>query len=516
MARPSVSIELSTSRISRLLRPLRTKCIALAAVHPTSSATTSTYGSKPCSVQPHLLEVLPPPDTIRSYHVDHRSVASLRAALYAVRDSFREIVVKTKPAGEFAAGRRVPRLADLCSTIVGQNMEGEEDSPADAEEDSEEFSEMENIEKLYEIIPVQYRRSALLAHSLDIILRFPHHFTLLSILFDVCLQHDLYHESCVLLHLLLRAAVSSASGAGSVPLCHPANSNYLLDLCRKWRGADHPTSVFIRMLSTVLVEAPRSELWGCKALAKFTRELHSQDFQSLIDMASQIVSSLADVQVQEPQRSPTKHRTVGTKKSLLMDQLNVWLNYSSSFPPADSILEFLERCYQSGVHRNSSESLAATVACWATHFLPSASREIHPTIYRLLQDISPTVTTYSLLVRKCLDTKQAAAVKLQDSRTLLQGYAGCLRTNKLLVLEASLWACALRFVETSIGAYDSQHELSLYREELMDLVECAERRCFGSPSACQNGFSIGVGLGGKHAVLGPTRLSSRQKGQASP
>jgi hypothetical protein len=87
-------------------------------------------------------------------------VASLRAALYAVRDCFREIVVKTIRArrevpAETLKGK-VPRLADLCSIIVGENMEGEEDLPNDAEEDSElELNEMENI---YEIIPVQYRR----------------------------------------------------------------------------------------------------------------------------------------------------------------------------------------------------------------------------------------------------------------------------------------------------------------------------------------------------------------------
>lgn len=123
-------------------------------MHPTSGATASTYGSKSRAVESHPLDILPPPDTLRSYHVEHRSVASLRAALYAVRDCFREIVVKTRPAE--ALRRKVPRLADLCSIIVGENMESEEDLPNDAEEDSElELSEMENI---YEIIPVQYRR----------------------------------------------------------------------------------------------------------------------------------------------------------------------------------------------------------------------------------------------------------------------------------------------------------------------------------------------------------------------
>jgi hypothetical protein len=64
-------------------------------------------------------------------------------------------VIKTKPVEASGTEQRVPRLADLCSTIVGENMEGEEDLTAGAEEDSEQLAEMENI---YEIIPVQYRR----------------------------------------------------------------------------------------------------------------------------------------------------------------------------------------------------------------------------------------------------------------------------------------------------------------------------------------------------------------------
>ncbi|KAJ6593696.1 hypothetical protein B0H19DRAFT_31626 [Mycena capillaripes] len=475
MARSSLprNSELSTSRISRLLRPLRTKCIALAIFPSTPCATTSTYGSKACSVEYCPLDILPPPDSVRSYHVDHRSVAGLRAALYAVRNCFQEIVIKTKQLQASGAPQRIPRLADLCSTIVGENIEGEDNLAADGE-DLEQLTEVESI---YEVIPVQYRRSALLTHSLDIILRCPHHFTLLSILLDVSLQHNLYHESCVLLHRLLQAAVSPASETGSARLCHPAHSNYLIDLCRKWSDT-HPTSVLIGILTTVLVETARPELWCCKALAKFTRELHNQDFQSLIHMASQLVTSVAEVR--------SKRRTFGIEESFLTNQLNKWLNYSSSFPPSEDstlILEFLEQCRRSGVHQKTSESesLAATVVCWATHYLPVAMPGADTSIYRLLKDVSPSVTIYNLLVEKSFIKE--TTVKLQDTRLLLQRYARCLRAKNLLLLEASLWACTLRFVEVSterFGPCSSRQEVSLYREELMELVDDAERRCFGS------------------------------------
>lgn len=152
---------LSTSRITRLLRPLRTKCIALATMHPTpchSKHLAWTYGSKTCSADVRPLDILPPPDSVRSYHTDHRSVSGLRAAIYGVRDCFRDIVLKTKPIDGVAPPGRITRLADLCSIIVGQTMQGE-DFGMDAEEDSEQLAEMEN---LYEFIPVQYRRCAFL------------------------------------------------------------------------------------------------------------------------------------------------------------------------------------------------------------------------------------------------------------------------------------------------------------------------------------------------------------------
>ncbi|KAJ7251776.1 hypothetical protein B0H12DRAFT_633624 [Mycena haematopus] len=369
-------------------------------------------------------------------------------------------------------------------------MEGDEDS--DAGEDLEQLSE---IEKIYEVIPMQYRRFVLLAHSLDIILRSPHHFTLLSILLDVSLQHELYHESCVILHWLLRATVSPASDAETPRLCHTVHSNYLIDLGKKWAEAALPMSVFVRVLTTNLVEAvPRacSDLWTCHALTRFTRKLSAQDFPSLLNMASTIIaSSLGDghLQTEEPHEDPLcKRRTCSTTESSLTDQLNKWLNHSSSFPPfQNSILEFLDQCCRSGAHRGPSKSLAATIACWATHYLatttPNAST--HSTLHRLLNDVSPTVTMYNALVERIFGIEQTTTTKLQDSRATLQVYADRLRANNLLLLEASLWACALRFAETSadLGVCALGNEVSLYREELMVLVDDAERRCFQAPQS---------------------------------
>ncbi|KAJ7782868.1 hypothetical protein B0H16DRAFT_1494687 [Mycena metata] len=474
---------LSTSRISRLLRPLRTKCIALTAAYPTTYAKPVAYGSRTTSDESPPLNVLPPPDASQT---DHRSVATLRAALYGVQACFREIVIKTQPPEPSRAGQRVPRLADLCSTIVGENIEGEDASTA---EDSDQLAAMEN---LYEFIPVQYRRSALLAHSLDITLRCPHHFTLLSILLDVCLQYDLEHESRFLLERLLQVAVSPIADANSpLRLCHPAHSNYLFDLLLKWNGAGRPPTGFIGILTTVLVQAARPELWSCKALTRFARGLQQQDFRSFMDMASQLVGSLV---ADEPHETLIrKHRTFGAEESSLTVQLNKWLNYSSPFPPSEHwpwIFEFLEQCRQSGVHRNIADPLAATVACWATHYLSITAPADDTCLHQLLKEISPTVTMYNHLIEKSFGIRQTTPPKLEEIRDILQAYACCLRAKGLLLLEASLWACALRFTETSkdlLGPCVSREKIARYREELMDLVDDAERRCFGrlGSSPCQ-------------------------------
>ncbi|KAJ7675103.1 hypothetical protein B0H17DRAFT_1081797 [Mycena rosella] len=474
MARLTKNFEsqgLSTQRISRLLRPLRTKCIALAAMHPpVCYKNPASYGSKARSVEFNPLDNLPPPDSVRSYHVDHGSVATLRAAIYAVRDSFCDIVVKTKaPEAEGSVhAHRVPRLADLCSIIVGEHMQADEDFGAEVEEDSDQLGE---VEYLYEIIPVQYRRSALLAHALDIILRCPHHCTLLSILLDVSLQHDLYHESFVLIHWLLHASVSPASGVGSgLRLCHSAHSNYLVDLAQKWKGAGRPTGAFVRILTETLVKAARPELWRCKALGKFVRELHNHDFHSFFGMVGELVSSIDDIQPDKPHRNESRglHKCgpFRTEEISFADQLNRWLNYSSPFGlshPQDStpIVEFLERCRQSRVHQNA-DSLGATVVCWATHYLSEGA---------LSADIHTAISRFGV--------NETSMGRLQDSRVILQTYASCLRAEHLLLLEASLWACILRFVEASLGHWGTEKEVGLYREQLIELVEDAEQRCFG-------------------------------------
>jgi hypothetical protein len=157
LARSLEAQGLSPPRISRLLRPLRTKCITLATSHPADGNLVSTYGRSARPAELHPLDILPPPDSARLCQADNRSVASLRAAIYAVRDCFRDIVLKTKTAEPPGSRERVTRLADLCAIVVGENMQVDEKFEADTEEDSEELAE---IECLYEIIPVQYRRSA--------------------------------------------------------------------------------------------------------------------------------------------------------------------------------------------------------------------------------------------------------------------------------------------------------------------------------------------------------------------
>lgn len=86
----------------------------------------------------------------------------ITSKLYAVRDAFKEIAIKTQPRHPVASNRkhsdsvggqmRVPSLASLCATVVGVNMEqgrGLEDTLED---------DLDLLSPIYEAVPLQYRR----------------------------------------------------------------------------------------------------------------------------------------------------------------------------------------------------------------------------------------------------------------------------------------------------------------------------------------------------------------------
>jgi len=174
-----VDDKLSTSRIHRLLRPLRNRCISLAsfATGVCRSGIRTTYVSQTSgddidgSLFPPLSVLQPPMDMSARIHFDKHRIDSLEMSrkVYAVRDCFHDIVSKT---GKHRAGTAAMTgtqqfamsLAAICSIVVGKNMQ------CGAEENSDDIEDANLVNDIYEAIPLQYRRYVSITASLFLIL----------------------------------------------------------------------------------------------------------------------------------------------------------------------------------------------------------------------------------------------------------------------------------------------------------------------------------------------------------
>jgi hypothetical protein len=160
--------DIPTSRISRLLRSLRVKCSALESSSSTATASKqycTVYSTK--SIAPSDLGSTPPLQLLAHPNSSSNRVyfsqadienQALAKRIYAIRDAFRDIVVKsdTEHSIQTVHALRVPRLAELCANIIGADLEAEPDS-----EDEESLQDVEfdnRAEELYEFVPSRYRR----------------------------------------------------------------------------------------------------------------------------------------------------------------------------------------------------------------------------------------------------------------------------------------------------------------------------------------------------------------------
>lgn len=169
---------LTTSRIARLFRPLRAKCLAFPAPLPSSQTTRKhhapiKYGSSfkgasnsqptNVSLRAFSLTPIPRPERLTQFDVPSpdalRDLLALSRRIYDVRDAFNNLLQAVY--GKWPEPpRRVPRLGAMCAAIVGRHIDGQTEDVSDEEgEDSEdEMTEMDVLDELYEAVPAHYRR----------------------------------------------------------------------------------------------------------------------------------------------------------------------------------------------------------------------------------------------------------------------------------------------------------------------------------------------------------------------
>ena len=169
-------VELSVTRINRLLRPLRNKCAVLASTtsRPSGSAAPITYASSSLSLlearAPTPLDVLHDPKHIISRtHQESRSLDAQARQIYAVTNAYRNVVQAALPEAHDGSRRALLPLTDVCAASVGRSIRGEvARCLAAIEGGPDETQETALIDELYESVPVRFRRCVSCPSSRDV------------------------------------------------------------------------------------------------------------------------------------------------------------------------------------------------------------------------------------------------------------------------------------------------------------------------------------------------------------
>ena len=169
--------ELTTSKINRLFRTLRSKCASLGSFKPASSKPTVsvTYGhsSRGHVKRPQDEDEIPPLAILQSLdkistrlRLDRAIVENMQLAkhIYEVRDAFRNIVqAALGPVSDNQSTHEPPGilpLTALCARLIGEHVQSEMDASLDDDTDPECQDELrsQTMDDLYESVPCRYRQ----------------------------------------------------------------------------------------------------------------------------------------------------------------------------------------------------------------------------------------------------------------------------------------------------------------------------------------------------------------------
>ncbi|KAJ4468244.1 hypothetical protein J3R30DRAFT_3715175 [Lentinula aciculospora] len=492
---------LSTTRINRFLRPLRNKCSALVAFDAQTVSLptyTNTYSSVKSFTQPDIppLCTLPPPESSTRLAA---SSCERSWRIYAVSRAFKDIVEKTETLRVRSEGEntaRLPSLSTLCAFVIGEHAEP--DIEGDVTRLEEEHS-VDIVGTLYEGIPALYRGSTLVSHALHIILdECPLTPTLLKLLLDITLDNHLVHQSEILLCRFLSIALSPSAPTRPPPVCHPAHSNFLIELLGRWEQKCNPSCVFIKVLNDTMAVVGTYDAWVCKATTKLLLFDCRQDPLQFASVSTNLVKFISKPELHFPFRQSTVSTIARTSPTgALRRSLRVWLEcvlhyllFSVQEVDHYSFYDFLITCKEFWVHLTipnistailplPEQDAVSAIVSVTTFLLSQGLVSGHAVLSQILSEkIRPSTTLFSLLISQTL----ASFARLPDCAERIQTYAASLRNHGFLELEVSLWASALReienFGESPLKHYDkvALHE---YRSVLIDCVEDAEQRCYG-------------------------------------
>ncbi|KAF8557982.1 hypothetical protein OG21DRAFT_79678 [Imleria badia] len=514
-------VHLTTSRVNRLLRPLRNKCNTLAALPKSATASRVTYSKQSSNWDPDTrppLIVLCPPAGIKKLTLDRRSadVFELSRQIHAVCDAFKNIahVAYGQPCKQ-----RIPSLAAMCTLVIGGNMPAtnSDSTSVDSGEDSTDENELLDVDGIYEAVPQHYRRFLIVSHALSMILCIcTHHHTLVTILLDHCLSFGLVHESTHLLNIILAQAFLPSNPSYPPPVTHPVHTNYLLDLHAKWTTVNKPsgtssgsllftTSTFCQAVLGTLSQSSSSNshiLWTSKVLNRLFHIVESCDLDSYLVITHTLSRSFWEISGCSPDAMLDDAQPVMLRDKLseLMSKLfDLLFTHSESHSSPltlsriSTAIDILHKCRAARLHSlrmstpapGSPIDLPDMIIIFTTHIFVAFRNSIDNSdrLLAILDDSSPIPSTFSKLMVyfSRLRDSQAFGDFMEAFLAQLKMYSSALRSEKLFGLDASLWACALHHFETSIASSDkgSSTLVTRYKQQLMEAVDAAERRCFG-------------------------------------
>ena len=324
----TADVDLSVSKINRLLRPLRNKCAILASAtsRPSGSTAPITYGSTSLPLQearaPPPLDVMHDPKLVISHaHQESRSLDALARQIYAVTNAFRNIVQAALPGGLGQSRRGLLDLTDICAASVGRSIKGEvARCLAALEGEPDKAEETTLVDELYESVPVRYRRCVscpsiaawmdchLIAHSWtlishatsEIIEICPNHPMLMLSLLGVALTHGLYAESKIFLRSFLTSLIRSPRHGIPPPITHPMHPSYLVELCKEWTrlapescAGLFTSQCFATVTSEVLGEHGSASAWTCKSITRLVQLLRTRDLECFLTFLHGLIEALA-------------------------------------------------------------------------------------------------------------------------------------------------------------------------------------------------------------------------------
>lgn len=450
---------------------------------------------------PPPLTLLPQPSsaTRGRLYFDRAEDLELSRLIYAVCGAFRCLLQVTHGT---VPGESIPSLAAMCCFVVGENVPLSGTGMRDGQEEAVDEDElMKTVEDIYDTIPTYYRRHSIASHALFLVLAIcPHHHTLVNTLLDICLSFGLVHESRRLLSIILKIAFLSITSPP--PLTHLGHVSYLTDLLAQWVSGNSNTMPFsaiplfsVSTFSQAVVDTlaqSNVSLWTCKAVARFSRSVEVTDIDSFVTLLDSLVET---IHAHYPVRSGKGKEKETLDSVAIRHRLHDWMNRlfavtastsaaladESRDPDIDSIIMLLNRCRGYGMHtlrlgaspQPSQDELPDAITILATHLHVTYSLGDYALcLLHLLHEVSPIPTTFTRLI------EHMHRGSAQDFMTSLQQYSSALQTHKLLQLDASLWACALRVFENTPKG--TSKEIQRFKLLLIDSVDEAERRLFGA------------------------------------